>query len=115
MTLDKTWEECLRMWKWIVEQDRPTATVFLKQQWLTENGYDVEQNEIKSSCFFCEYDKRHTPTNACNCHFCPGVKVDTEFSCMISGCDYHNAPIFYAKLLELNKIRLDKKAKRKLR
>jgi hypothetical protein len=102
MTLNETWKNCLRMWKWIVEQidddtDNLCLTVCLKVDFL--NKYHFKK-EIKSDCFFCEYDDSR---NGDNCNKCPGFLVDPTFSCMDPVYGFHRNPqLFYKKLLRLN-------------
>ena len=57
MTLKKTWDECLRMWKWIVEQNPISVEAVwgLKKEWIKDNEY--EHKSIWGWCFFCAYNK----------------------------------------------------------
>ena len=107
LTLNETWTECLKMWKWVADQKRKgdiggviNNVVFFKRQWLEDNGYCVDN--VGSHCFFCEYvDKRDR-----GCELCPGRKIDQRFACSNSDYDYFNEPIlFYKKLKKLNRIR----------
>ena len=103
LTLDKTWEQCLIMWQWIVRQPCPRDISWLKQKWLKKYGF----NDICCDCFFCEHDNHRT----CTC--CPGYKVDKNFNCGNKEYDYHSKPAaFLRKLNELNKKRLAKGRKR---
>lgn len=115
MTLNKTWIECLRMWKWIAEVWKKGNLVGdLKRQWLREHDY----KKISLSCFFCEYDinpPRDLESAAIGltnggCSHCPGCFVDPGFTC--DHADYawdYKPKAFYAKLVQLNKKRLEKK------
>lgn len=102
MNLDKTWEECLRMWKWIVENlDDTNCVEELKVQWLDKNGYD----DLRHECFFCEVAGR-CGYGSTNCNKCPARDVDPDFNCCFTEYDYELYPkAFYAKLVELDKIR----------
>ncbi len=97
--LDKCWSRCLRMWKWISEewaQDSHDSVVQLKGQWLKEHRFKILYN----NCFFCAYDTTR------NCSRCPATLVDPSFHCFaFSKYSYHDPISFYAKLLELDKIR----------
>ena len=117
MTLEKTWEECLRMWKWIagIKLDkinyslRGTDVLRLKEIWLNANNYV----DVYNDCFFCDYaTKAHGGVDPGSCKNCPAQFVEAGFNC----CAYPNyasKPIeFYNLLVELNKKRLSKKGKR---
>ena len=102
MTLNKTWKECLRMWKWIVKQvDKgdETGVEALKKEWLRTHGYD---EYVSGSCFFCDYDRLNGDDNH-YCASCPGRLVLESFSCTDTFYNYYNKPKkFYKKLLELD-------------
>jgi len=102
LTLDETWEQSLAMWKWISRQwTRGRRDVLaLKEEWLKKQGYG--ESEVLRDCFFCQ---------ACReiCSNCPAVLIDSSFDCIGTDYSYHDAPAFYAKLKELNKIRLEAK------
>ncbi len=102
MSLAKTWQECLRMWKWIVARWKSHMSVYdLKCEWLDSHGYG--KLRIMESCFFCHYSGRRT-TDFCT--QCPGALVEKRFHC--EDCESHewfNPPAFYRKLLSLNKKR----------
>ena len=102
LTLNKTWTECLRMWKWIAKEKKAgnlSRVVILKSKWLNEHGYNAD--EIQDTCFFCDYVRRKT------CCDCPGKKVNPGFDCEDENCEYDSEPIaFYNKLVALNKKRL---------
>ena len=111
LTIDQTWEQCLGMWKWISRRCKKGKTYSrydnhvdrLKLEWLGLNGVDAD--EVRDECFLCQYT---VPDG--NCLRCPAVKVDRDFMCSNVAYDYASKPrLFYAKLKELNKIRLAKK------
>ena len=109
LTLDQTWTECLKMWKWITEQIKKDVELDnvceLKERWLEEHGY--EEDEILEGCFFCEYTKGHK--RICS-EDCPGAKVDKGFGCTEVEYAYDDEPIaFYEKLLSLNRKRKARK------
>ncbi|MDD5381896.1 MAG: hypothetical protein PHG53_09720 [Phycisphaerae bacterium] len=100
LTLDKTWYECLRMWRDIVHSG------YFKEEWLEKSGYE---DELYNNCFFCEWAKQHRG-GGLTCDACPAKEIDAEFECGKEEYDYLFHPdLFLAKLEELNKIRLSKK------
>ena len=106
LTLNETWIECLKMWKWIAGQKRKgdiNSVCSLKRQWLKNNGYCADS--VSGNCFFCEYANERGQL----CVLCPGKIIDRKFSCSNSDYDYFYRPAdFYKKLKRLNKIRLKK-------
>lgn len=113
LSLDKTWELCLKQWKWIagqVEKGNKDCVAQLKYQWFEVHNFCP--NDLCGFCFFCERNEQSKSTVGCD--NCPGRKVDKTFGCRNSQYNYSTEPLaFYAKLLELNKIRLAKKKKAK--
>ena len=116
MTLEKTWKQCLLMWKWIakegvniLDEDMAGVVSRLKEVWLSINGY----SDIYNDCFFCDYAEKHDGSSDCvNCINCPAQKVDEDFHCQ-DGTHWAINPVeFYEKLVKLNKKRLSKKGKR---
>ena len=115
LTINETWEQSLKMWKWISRRCKGKSKDWicyslwsLKSQWTKEHG--IEEDSLVNDCFFCEYDSLR-PTSEINggC-FCPARKIDKDFDCMSKYYSYSMHPrLFYAKLKELNKIRLAKK------
>ena len=115
LTLEETWQLCIKMWKWIVAEwekleERPVEEVEIwvngkKSLWLESNGYgDVD---IDSDCFFCEWVKKHTTDKIRNCvsdKLCPGCMVDKNFSCYKAGWD-SDPPRFLKEIMRLDKIR----------
>jgi len=105
MSLNKTWSECLRMWKWITQVGlRLTEEDIeeLKHLYLTANGYSP--HTLENDCYFCDYSNGE-------CTVCPGILVNKNFNC-IGDIDYEDNPIeFYKLLVRLNKKRLSKKRK----
>ena len=110
LTLDQTWEQCLAMWKWISRQCLgkswqwcTTNVARLKREWLEAHG--ILSGEIDHNCFFCEYDLKRRDM----CANCPAQRVDDSFRCNKKAYSHERRPrLFYAKLKELNKIRLAK-------
>ncbi len=112
MTLNETWEECLRMWKWISRNAwRYPSIQHAKCRWLELNGYDLDKKWLVDECFFCEYAtkaaKRGKKLGPCK--YCPAAKVESGFTCGRTPAWYENPKAFYLKLVELNKIRLGEK------
>jgi hypothetical protein len=114
LTLDQTWEQCLAMWKYVSRQCKGKKRDWcvgnvnsLKVLWLSKNG--IEEDEITQDCFFCD---RTSPNGSIDywCSKCSGRKLDPSFYCMDKDYHFERSPrAFYAKLKELNKIRLAKK------
>lgn len=106
LTLDQTWTETLKMWKWISEKNMQPSDTYaiseivdqLKREYMKLN---YPEYSIGSNCFFCLYTKGKT-----DCSTCPGKLVDKEFSCGTVGYSYDEEPVeFYQKLSELDKLR----------
>ena len=123
LTLDQTWEQCLKMWKWISRQCKGKSkrwcgnnTNKLKHLWLKKHKFDSV--DICQACFFCDYTTVKLE-DSYDCRKCPGKKVDSEFCCRHNDVSDWNSEVFfrhyprlfYAKLKELNKIRLERKNK----
>lgn len=121
MTINKTWEECLRMWKSISKswaKSKNEDVDKLKEKYLTRRKIKSDTWFVYNDCFFCEYAVTHRPEGKSNMHVewyvygagcrnCPGRKVDEEFDCI--RYNYDTDPVeFYKKLQQLNKIRLSK-------
>jgi hypothetical protein len=105
MTLNKTWEECLRMWKWVSDGRRTRCTCIsdLKERWAEIHGY----SDVRLNCFFCDLIPENEATDGETCLACPGKQVDPDFDCMTPEYSFVSKPkAFYAKLVELNKKRL---------
>ena len=108
MTLDLTWELCLRMWKWIAEnwqEDRYVCA--MKTQWLRQ--FWAGKPEPKMGCFFCDYHKKHgsgditIPGDLSGCEQCPGRLVSGRFHCEHETYSWVDNPKrFYKKLLMLD-------------
>ena len=89
MELKQAWDECIRMWEWIVEQDGSVNE--LKHAYSCKYGGPM--------CNFCSYDRDH---DVGSCVQCPGVLVDSTFSCFDADYHYADEPVkFLAKLKEL--------------
>ena len=105
--LDRSWINCLRMWKWITENlpegfsassERTKEFVIgsLKRQWLRENKFT---KPLSDACFFCEYDKKHGD----ECGHCPAGLVKRGFRC--TNCSHHfahNPVAFYHLITKLD-------------
>ncbi len=112
IVLDRSWKNCLRMWKWITENlpagfskkshgDKEIIIDSLKKQWLKKNKFT---NYIINACFFCEYDRHHQN----DCCTCPAGLVESDFHCDNTEQSYRHDPIkFYIRVLELNIKRLE--------
>lgn len=124
LSLEKTWKNCLDMWKFIskeVEKDRFAPVFHLKETWAATNGYRIiYPSDIRHNCFFCEYAITHNgKSNRLNdithyCSKCPAVLVDETFSCEgpLAKVEWNINPVeFYKLLVKLNKKRLLKKKK----
>jgi hypothetical protein len=114
LTLDQTWEQCLKMWKLIsLCKGRGTNKSIdeLKIEWLSKTKIRV----LQDNCFFCEKamkdsQKRKLAWFYPSCNTCPAKKVDNSFNCLNNDYNFKGEPRkFYAKLKELNKIRLETK------
>jgi len=104
LSLNETWEQCLKMWRWIVRQPCPREVDALKIEWLEKNGFD----SIRAGCFFCEFTEKDKA-----CSRCPGVKIDRYFKCWNEDYEWEEKPAtFLRKITELNKIRLAKRSKK---
>ncbi len=100
MNLNDTWTNCLKMWKWISEQDG--NAIDLKEQWRTEHGF----GRIIGNCFFCDHAGLDRDAML-DCTKCPGVLIDKHFHCSRADYFYLKKPkAFYKKIVELNKKRL---------
>ena len=77
LTLDETWKQCLKMWRWIVREvgkreiTSPLSAgeiTDLKREWIAANGFKRMLND----CFFCAYDSRY----AVECSHCPAGSME---------------------------------------
>ena len=114
LTVDQTWEQCLAMWKWIslcIGRGTKKSIAKLKAEWLAKTNIRV----LQDNCFFCEKAMKDAQRRKLewfypNCKTCPAKKVDAEFNCQDHGYDFlHQPRKFYAKLKQLDKIRLARK------
>ncbi len=107
LSLEETWTECLRMWKWIVKRKKagdPRTVGILKIDWIRKSRHGV----IYASCFFCQFSSPYS------CKECPGKNVSRAFSCCHRDYHYEIHPTkFYKKLVELNKKRKQDKENKK--
>ncbi|MAF25285.1 hypothetical protein CL634_06885 [bacterium] len=110
MSLEDTWYNCLKMWKWIagqIKKDENLDVDVLKEKWLKKYKFSA----VHANCFFCEYIAKRDDVF---CRKCPGCKVDKEFDCRSVKYYYFHKPVaFYEKLVELNKIREKSKKNKK--
>lgn len=107
--LDRSWKNCLRMWKWISENlpdgfseasiaMREYVVAVLKREWLRKNHFT---KLLPSNCFFCAYDRKHGD----ECDSCPARLVKAGFHCTdVFYCYSINPIAFYERLVMLNKI-----------
>ena len=103
MTLNESWERCLKMWRWIGAQIRNGDVCSVDV--LKEDYIEIFDPGAEGTCYFCEYDTEHC--NEEGCSQCPGRLVDLLFYCDKEGYHYWREPLaFLAKIEELNKIRL---------
>lgn len=112
MKLDETWVECIKMWRWVVK--RVGKTEFnasqLKWQYIEEHFPGLA---LDCDCFFCEYAVRaenksykRYGVDKETCNYCPGKKVDKDFSCMNPKYRYSVRPnAFLKELLRLDRLR----------
>ena len=106
MTLEKTWQKCLKMWRWIVKEWKEGRNLdidTLKEQWLQKNDFGAS---LLSDCYFCNYDHD-------GCNKCPGRLVLPSFNCWDDKYNFKRHPDkFLQKLEQLNKKRKDKSVKK---
>lgn len=109
LTLNKTWTECLRMWRWIAKEKRAGNKSYiynLKAEWLKKHGYVPNDKDVECNCFFCEYDLHKND----NCRACPPKKIEPKFDCRNEDYHFNEKPIaFYNKLVALNRKRIGKR------
>ncbi len=105
--LDRSWKNCLRMWKWISENlpdwfsessndIKDFVIDALKQNWLKKNKFT---KKVAQDCFFCAYDVKHGN----ECESCPAGLVKRGFHC--TDLNYHftyNPVEFYNEIVRLN-------------
>ncbi|KKM77852.1 hypothetical protein LCGC14_1365870 [marine sediment metagenome] len=107
--LDKSWIDCLRIWKWITENlpdgfSETTKSIkdfiieSLKRQWLRENNFT---KLLPNDCFFCAFDQNYGD----ECNSCPARLVEKHFHCTASEYNYAYEPEEFYNLL----VKLDKK------
>jgi hypothetical protein len=118
LTLDETWDRCLKMWRWVVAKWEPNKTidvVRLKDAWLKEYR---PKDKLRCNCYFCEYAKqrdkaqRVNEDGVCNSGWtlCPGRLVSPRFDCQNPKYDWSWYPdAFLRKVEQLNKKRLEQK------
>lgn len=106
--LDKCWENCLAMWKWISKVWTPDGdrVATLKERWINKNGLPEPS---PANCFFCDFANEIAKEFNLDdiCPVCPGKLISSSFGCQNSKYHYAQNPrVFYQKLVELNKKRL---------
>ena len=123
LLLNKTWEECLKMWAWISRKSlKEEDADLLKYEYIKSIGINPNTITLWHNCFFCEYAVLRRPTKkeytdnkawyiyGNGCRNCPGKLVDPDFDCRNSEYRYDKFPRkFYKKLKKLNKKRLSNK------
>ncbi len=101
VSLDRTWELCLEMWKWISKQKKARnakSITHLKEKWMQSHHF----KNVQADCFFCEYAERQGR----GCSSCPGNLVNKRFHCGRTSYHYGMKPTaFYNKIVALNKKR----------
>ena len=108
--LNSTWKYCVEMWDWIAKVwGTPRCRHFpvweLKEIWLKEHGFEVDEGSAEN-CFFCVYADY---TDDEDCSNCPGVLVDPGFDCYGTKYSFRYRPVkFAAEINRLNKIRKGK-------
>ncbi len=102
ISLDETWEFCIKMTKWIAEEMRRDSSQrvgTLKKAYLAQNHPDLH---LCNNCFFCDYDD----DNDNECKACPARLVESSFDCRNDAYNYYwRATDFHKELVRLNKIR----------
>lgn len=112
LTLNETWKQCLRMWKWIVGQlDKGRCRVDdyetiddLKHEWVKKFWKGKQPDH---DCFFCWYANNNR-NKECDieddcCKNCPGKLVSPSFDCIKKSYHFRDKPrAFYRKLLQLD-------------
>jgi len=103
-SLSKTWRLCLEMWRWVKKMQRETGryVIDLKSEWCGERGLA----NLENHCFFCDYAKDERGVSICK--RCPAILIDPHFNCCDPEYSYHRVNDFYAKISELNRIRLSR-------
>jgi hypothetical protein len=114
LTLEQTWRECLRMWKYVAAKATKGCDVpGIKERWCEDRGIHPH-----CECFFCEYAcarlEGKTDFLYNRCSHCPGRKVDPEFDCFARAYSWEARPkTFYRKLVALNRKRVATKERSK--
>lgn len=96
MTLKKTWEECLRMWYWIVQEwsrDTSLDPEDLKEEWIALSEYC----DLDCDCFFCDYAYSRAFPFEGVCDDCPARQVDPSFECCNGFYNYRAKPDKFLK------------------
>lgn len=114
MTLNETWESCIAMWDMIIKildaggclsDESGNPDIDMLKEVLLAHGPNAD---AVSHCVFCQYAEDNYDGLWGFCGACPGRAVDPDFYCMDEEHNYYKKPhAFYAKLVEMNKIRLE--------
>lgn len=108
--LDRTWIDCISLWKWVSKWWLLTGidVVTLKRWWFWRHPFKRRAGGFQR-CFFCHY-ARVPYTSGC-IERCPGKLVDPKFTCIADEYHYRWHPDkFCAELVRLNELRLRKES-----
>lgn len=96
LTLDETWTECLKMWRWIVREIRKgrRGVGNLKGEYLKKRG--IPADELMGDCFFCDYPRPERGY----CRECPGRLVSSRFQCERPSYCYYSHPSAFLRKIE---------------
>ena len=99
LSLEQTWTKCLKMWKWIAENDFICGEDGKRAYFREHPRLKVPD---KSDCYFCDYTTQTIEV----CRGCPGALVENGWRCTYKNFSYNaNPKKFYQELLRLNKKR----------
>jgi len=94
----ETWQLCIQMWRWVVDQWRKTRDPIriIKARWMDKFWGG---RYIYANCFFCE------AVNG-ECFECPGRKINSQFHCVNFTYHYEDCPDkFLKKILAMDEKR----------
>ncbi len=102
LSLEQTWQKCMKMWKEMIEKHwiRGMSGCTLKDIYFTNHPRMI--TKPTDTCYFCDYAERKD-----GCYkSCPGILVDKNFACTDTSYHYDYKPkAFYRKLVALDKKR----------
>lgn len=109
--LNRTWELCIKMWKWIAEvYDGSVSAEKLKEMWIQKHGF----RWTETNCFFCnwhdgmvkEFEELQGISNLCNM-LCPAKLASDNFDgCLSKKYHYKDNPkAFYREIKRIYEIR----------